>query len=160
MFEVPEECMHRHALPLCIGHLALFQCHRSIYISKEGDQEGFLCAPFLTQEMIWFISSSTEIYAFGGPLRRSYPQLMETRAGKRGTCNPCDHRPNGPPCHSAWFMWCGWLSPSAPRLSVKKHRGGGVLEEHRSEHVSLKYPIPTFDGAWQVGSGQFRRPLL
>lgn len=48
----PEECMHRHAFPLCIGHLALFQCHRSIYISKGDNQEGALCAPFLTPEMI------------------------------------------------------------------------------------------------------------
>lgn len=38
--------MHRHAFPLCIGHLAPFQCHRCIYISKGGGQEGSLCAPF------------------------------------------------------------------------------------------------------------------
>lgn len=99
MVLVPEECMHRHAFPLCIGHLALFQCHRSIYISKGDDQEGPLCAPFLTPEMIWFISSSTEIYAFGGPSRLSHPQRVEMGEGavKRETCDPpCDPRPNGP----------------------------------------------------------------
>lgn len=81
MVLVPEECMHRHAFPLCIGHLALFQCHRSIYISKGDDQEGSLCAPFLTPEMIWFISSSTEIYAFRGPSRLSHPQRAEMGEG-------------------------------------------------------------------------------
>lgn len=99
MVEVPEECMHRHAFPLCIGHLALFQCHRSIYISKGDSQEGSLCAPFLTPEMIWFISSSTEIYALRGPSRHSHPQLAVTGEGaaKRETCDGFwDPRLNGP----------------------------------------------------------------
>lgn len=72
--QVSEECMHRHAFPLCIGHLALFQCHRAIYISKMGDQEGPLCAQFLTPEIIRFISPSTEISALVWPPCLSRPQ--------------------------------------------------------------------------------------
>lgn len=55
--------MHPHTHPLCIRHLLLFQSHRSIYISKKDEREGPLCALFLTPEMIWFISPSTEISA-------------------------------------------------------------------------------------------------
>lgn len=112
MDEVPEECMHRHALPLCTEHLALFQCHRVIYISKEDDQEGSLCAPFLTPEMIWFISS-TEIYALREP-----PHLSGTPQGEMGDgvrkkkeklVILCLIPDSTDPCHSAWFMWCGLL---------------------------------------------------
>lgn len=101
MDEVPEECMHRHALPLCTEHLALFQCHRVIYISKGDDQEGSLCAPFLTPEMIWFISSSTEIYA---PAERHRASLVPRKERWENLWS-CVWSQT--PCHSAWFMWCG-----------------------------------------------------
>lgn len=121
--------MHRHAYPLCIGHLALFQCHRGIYISKGEDQEGSLCALFLTLEMIWFISSSTEIYAFRGPSRLSYPKRDgRGRSKKRDLWfprvipDPTNH------CHSSWFMWCGWLSLCSQAQCVMAQGGDGTIQ--------------------------------
>lgn len=132
--------MHRHAFPLCIGHLALFQCHRSIYISKEDNQEGSLCALFLTPEMIWFISSSTEIYAFRGPSRHSHPQLIEIREGavKRETCDPpCDPRPNGPLSQCLIHV----MRVTFSLLPCSKCKGtGGNAEQRRLCSSGIRFP--------------------
>lgn len=117
--------MHRHAFPLCIGHLAPFQCHRSISISKGGDQEGSLCAPFLTAEMIGFISSLTEISASG-----------ESDGGGRAFTDPRT------PVSTSTVTVLD--SCDAGHFLPHTHMGGGW---YNAKQKLLRYLVPAFDRA-------------
>jgi len=160
MVEVPEECMRRHACPLCIGHLALFQCHRAIYISKGDDQEGSLCAPFRTPEMIWFISSSTEIYAFSraiAPLSSSAHRDGRGSSKKRDLWSSVWSQTQRTAvtvldsCDAGDFL-------SAPRLSVLRRRGGGWHNAEQRRLCSWGIRFPRLMEHDRLFSGHIKRP--
>lgn len=148
--------MHPHTHPLCIRHLLLFQSHRSIYISKKDEREGPLCALFLTPEMIWFISPSTEISAIpphlclsnrrgeGASEKRDLSSRVWSRTHRTSSTELDSCAGGGGDFSHCWSMLKEWGGGS------RVWGGGGwaiTLRQKASVHAGS--PTPTSD-RWQA----------